>query len=97
MGTAQRTVVEDMAVEVRRRAMGHGTALDLRNYLDHVVIPDLAVREEMVTDLECGIVHGVINSDDEDYLMWREERDILRSALARGERGMVRMLKGRTT
>ena len=93
----ERTVIEDMAVEVRRRARGFGTAGDLRNYLDKVVIPDLTVREEMVTDFECGIVHGVINSDDEHYLMWREERDILRSALARGERGMVRMLKGQTT
>ena len=97
MGTAQRTVVEDMAVEVRRRAMGHGTALDLRNYLDHVVIPDLAVREEMVTDFERGIASGLIEKDDDGYLVWRGERDILRSALARGERGMVRMLKGQAT
>lgn len=84
MGT--RTVIEDIAFEVRRRASGFGTTDDLRNYLEVVVRPDLAVREEMVTDFERGIAYGSTARDSDEYLKWRRERDLLRAALARGER-----------
>ena len=86
MTVVERTVIEDIAFEVRRRASGFGTIPDLRNYLEVVVRPDLAVREEMVMDLERGIVAGLMTREDDRYLKWRRERDLLRAALARGER-----------